>query len=47
MDSREALVIGAINSLPYKLATYLDEDLTMTILVVDIPPRYGMLLTRK
>ena len=47
MDSREVLVIGTINALPYKLATYPDANLTMTILVVDIPPRYGMLLSRK
>ena len=47
MDSREVLVIGTINALPYKIATYLDPKLTMTILVVDIPPRYGMLLSRK
>ena len=47
MDSREVLVIGTINALPYKLATYPDADLTMTILVVDMPLRYGMLLSRK
>ena len=47
MDSREVLVMGTINSLPYKLATYLDADFTMTILVVDIPLRYRMLLSRK
>ena len=47
MDSREVLVMGTINALPYKLATYLEADFTMTVLVVDIPPRYGMLLSRK
>ena len=47
MDSREVSIIGTINALPYKLATYPDANLTMTILVVDIPPRYGMLLSRK
>ena len=47
MDSREVSVIGTINAIPYKLATYPDANLTMTILVVDIPPRYGMLLSRK
>ena len=41
------LVIGTINALPYKLVAYPDASLTMTILVVDIPPRYGMLLSRK
>ena len=47
MDSREVLVIRTINALPYKLATYLVADFTVTVLVVDIPPRYGMLLSRK
>ena len=47
MDSKEVSVIGTINPLPHKLVAYPDADLTMTILVVDIPPRYGMLLSRK
>ena len=47
MDSREVSVIGTINSLPYKLAAYPNADLTMTVLVVDISPRYGMLLSRQ
>ena len=47
MDSREVLVIGTINALPYKLVVYPDVDLTMTVLVVDIPSRNGMLLSRK
>ena len=47
MDSREVSIIGTINALPYKLVAYSNVDLTMTILVVDIPPRYGMLLSRK
>ena len=47
MDSREVSIIGTINSLPYSLATYLDANLTMTVVVVDIPPRYRMLLSRK
>ena len=41
MDSREVLVIGTIDSLPYKSAVYLDVNITMNILVVDIPSRYG------
>ena len=47
MDSREVSVIGTINALPYKLAAYPNIDLTMTVLVVDIHPRYGMLLSRQ
>ena len=47
MDSREVSIIGTINALPYELVAYTDANLTMTILVVDIPPRYGMLLSRK
>ena len=47
MDSSEVSVTGTINALPYKLAAYPDADLIMTILVVDISPRYGMLLSRK
>ena len=44
---REVLVIGTINSLPFKLVAYLEVELTMSVLVVDIPPHYGMLLSRK
>ena len=47
MDAREVLVIGIINALPFKLVDYPNVDLTMTILVVDIPPWYKMLLSRK
>ena len=46
MDAREVLVIGTINALPFRLATYPDEELTMLILVVDIPSHYEMLLSR-
>ena len=47
MDAREVPVIGTINSLPFKLARYPEVELTMLVLVVDIPPNYGMLLSRK
>ena len=47
MDKREVTVIGTINALPYRLITCLDKELTMSVLVVDIPPQYGMLLSRK
>ena len=38
MDAREVLVIGTINALPFRLATYPKIELTMLVLVVDIPP---------
>ena len=47
MDKREVFVIGTINALPYRLTAYPDKELTMSVLVVDIPPQYGMLLSRK
>lgn len=47
MDAREVPKIGIINSLPFKLVAYPDIEMTMIVLVVDIPPYYGMLLSRK
>ena len=47
MDAKEIPVVGTINALPFRLAAYPDEELTMSVLVVDIPPHYGMLLSRK
>lgn len=47
LDFREVPVIGTISAMPYKLVSYPDHELTMSVLVVDIPPRYGMLLSRK
>lgn len=47
MDSREVPVTGTIKVFPYKLVAYLDKQLTMSVLVVDIPPQYGMLLSRR
>lgn len=47
MDAREVPIIGTINALPFRLVAYLDVEMTMTVLVVDIPPHYGMLLSRK
>ena len=38
MDKREVIVIGTINALPYRLIACLDKELTMSVLVVDIPP---------
>lgn len=47
MDSREVPVIGTIKALPYRLEAYRRNLLTMSVLVVEIPPQYGMLLSRK
>ena len=47
MDKRPVTVIGTINALPYRLTACPDRELTMSVLVVDIPPQYGMLLSRK
>lgn len=47
MDTKEIPVVGTINALPFRLAAYPDEELAMSVLVVDIPPHYGMLLSRK
>ena len=47
MDKRGVIVICTIIVLSYKLTSYADKELTMSVLVVDIPPLYGMLLPRK
>ena len=47
MDSREVPVIGTIEAMPYRLALFPGVVMTMNVLVVDIPPHYGMLLSRK
>ena len=38
MDAREVPLIGTINSLSFKLATYPDVDLNVTVQIVSIPP---------
>ena len=47
MDKREETVIGTINALPYRLTAHPKKELKMSVLVVDIPPQYGILLFRK
>lgn len=47
MDSRKVLVIGVINKVPYKLEALREKELFTSITVVDIPPTYGMLLSRE
>ena len=47
MDKRKVTVIGTINALPYRLTTFPNKELNISVLVVNIPPQYGMLLSRK
>ena len=47
IEQREVTFIGIISALVYILSTYLDKELTISVLVVEIPPQYGMLLSRK
>lgn len=47
MEKREVNIIGTINAIPYKLSAYHDKEQTMSVLVVDIPPQYDMLLSMK
>ena len=47
IDVREVHVISTINAFPYKLTSYPDVNITMSVLVVEIPPQYVMLLLRK
>ena len=47
MDAREVPVIDTINVLPFRHVAHPNEELTMSVLVVDIPPHYGMFLSRK
>ena len=39
--------IGTINALPFKLVDYPKVNLSIIVLVVDIPPHYSMLISRK
>ena len=47
MDSREVDVVGLIQNLLVKLAKYPYIHITMDILVIDVPDKWGMLLSRK
>lgn len=47
MDSREVLITGVINELPYRLETYPYKEFKMSVVVVDISPNYKMFLSRK
>lgn len=40
-------MIATIRTLPYNLATFPENYLTMSFLAIDIPPHYRMLLSRK
>ena len=47
MDAREVDVVRIILSLQVKLAKYPDINMTMDIVVIDVPDNWGMLLSRK
>lgn len=47
MGSREVHVIGIIYKVPYKLVTFLEKELVMSVTVVNIPPMYGIILSRQ
>ena len=47
MDAREVEVVGIILNLQVKLAKYPDIDMTMDVVVIDVPDNWGMLLSRK
>ena len=47
MDAREVHIIDTINAFPFKLVAYSEVELTMSVLVVDIPPNYEVQLSRK
>ena len=47
MDVREVEVVGIILNLHVKLAKYLDIDMSMDVVVIDVIDNWGMLLSRK
>ena len=47
MDSRPVKVEGMIENQVVRLAKYPDIQITMDILVIDVPDKWGMLLSRK
>ena len=47
MDSRPVKVEGMIERQNVRLVKYMDMHVTMDILVIDVPDKWGMLLSRK
>ena len=47
MDSRLVESKGVIENLKMKLAAYPDVEITMNVLVIDIPDVWGMLFSRE
>ena len=47
MDAREVEVVGIILNLQVKLAKYPDIDMSMDVVVIDVPDNWGMLLSIK
>ncbi|GLJ49503.1 hypothetical protein SUGI_1048970 [Cryptomeria japonica] len=47
MDNRSVLVVGIMKDVEFKLAAYPEASYKTDITVVDVPPNYGMLLSRQ
>ena len=47
MDAREVEVVRIILNLQVKLAKYPDIDMSMDVVVIDVPDNWVMLLSRK
>ena len=47
MDAREIEVVWIILNLHVKLAKYLNINMEMDVVVIDVPDNWGMLLSRK
>lgn len=47
MDQRDVTIVGTITTMQYRLYACPRKELTMSVLVMDIPPRYDMLLSIK
>ena len=47
MDEREDEVVGIILNLQVKLAKYTNINMSMDVVVINVPDNWGMLLSRK
>ena len=47
MDAREVEVVGIILNLHVKLAKYPNINMSIDVVVIDVPDNWGMLLSRK
>lgn len=46
MDNRSVPVVGVLKDLEIKIASYREDTYKIDITVIDVPPSYGMLLSR-